>query len=586
MGNRFIARVARHTETRTDSGAAFKESLAEQPNLAVLWDRAGLTVAVEDVRALRCGDHGIILGTLFRRGDLHALTELAPGEAAAIVESRGQHLIEAYWGPYIAFLQDAASGHTILRAPWGELPAYRYDRDEEVFIASDVGLLTAYAGYRPAIDWDAVLAHLAHGHVQHTTTCLKGIESLPGGERLCFTDHHETRDMLWSPWTYTAQARQTATADEATRLIRDTTLSSVGARASQFRQVLLTLSGGLDSSIVAACLKGAKASFSGITLVTRDPVGDERHYAGQTSAFLEFPFIASLRDVTRVEVGTSGAKGRPYPCVHGFLVESMRLAQEAADQSSAKVIFNGSGGDSVFCSLRSGAPAADRLLVEGWGRGFVRTVRDISLLAPASMVEVLRDALARAWFGKPAFRLRPQLDFLTREARARINAQPDHPWLPVPPKVLPGRARHAWMLAYSKAYVESLDPCSALPVVAPSSASPLSKPACPFRAGCGSTTVSIAWLPGRLSRAPAPRNSRPPFERNTQQLHLRNLRGPSRGHKIGTLGGTIGQRGTDRAGRHPADSRVPVPPDEGSVERILNFLDVEAWAASWLDSAR
>lgn len=106
--------------------------------------------------------------------------------------------------------------------------------------------------------------------------------------------------------------------------------------------------------------------------------------------------------------------------------------------------------------MQSGAPVPDRLLAEGIGKGFLSTLTDISRSAPPSILAVLRDALARAWFGKPAFRHRPRFDLLIEKARCLATMKPPHPWFSAPPTIPPGEAFHIWGLAFFKSYAESL----------------------------------------------------------------------------------------------------------------------------------
>ena len=72
---------------------------------------------------------GVVLGTLFARSQ-EGISRPAPkalGEAdsRAILDSDGRHLIESFWGRYVAFLHDDGAAATwVLRDPSGGLPCY------------------------------------------------------------------------------------------------------------------------------------------------------------------------------------------------------------------------------------------------------------------------------------------------------------------------------------------------------------------------------------------------------------------------------------------------------------------------------
>lgn len=595
MAQRFIARIvpAQRPDTvcpdyagRDDTcRSVFKARLSEIDGMTMIKDREDLTVAAQGCGLRACGDHGIILGTLFRHGEQHRVGDLSLAERDAIIAGKGQHLIEAFWGPYIAFLDHPSCGLSVLRAPWGDLPCYSYRRDDVIFLASDIELLTRCAAYQPMVAWPEVIEHLVHGPYQHKTTCLAGIGQLPGGERWTFgkDQHEDITQTLWSPWAFAAHERQITDADAASALIRQTTLDCIGARASQFEDLLVTLSGGLDSSIVAASLARQQASVSAMTLVTRDAIGDEHDHAARVSDMLGMALTSCLRDVSKVDVSRSGAKGRPFPCVHGFFMESMRLADKAATTQGAQAIFNGGGGDSLFCSMQSGAPAADRLLAEGPGRGFLRSLDDMSRLAPASIPAVLRDAVARAWLGKPAFRLRPHFELLTERGKSLASTRLDHPWLSIPSGMPPGKALHVWLLADFKAYVENLDPQSTVPIVAPLLSQPLVE-AC-------LSVPSWMWFERGLNRMVARRAFAGLLPPETLSRRSKGTPGSFIFEIFETHCGAIramlvqGQLARQELIDLPGVLRIlddPRPPGHDSLERILDFLDVEAWATSWV----
>lgn len=582
MGQRYIVRIASNRHGDGGQSAAFRAGLSELSTLAIHDDQPNFTIAFEGNQPLRCGHNGLILGTLFRRNEQRAVSVLTEVEQEAIVASRGQNLIEHYWGPYVAIFTPPDGGILLVRAPWGDLPCYRFVGNNEIFLSSDVDLVVACAGYRPSVAWEAIIRQLAHGLSHPDTTCLEGIEQLAGGERYSLIGASEQREILWSPWTFAGRGRSITAPDEASALIRDTALRCIGARASQFEHVMVTLSGGLDSSIVAASLAAQQSGVSAMTLVTRDAIGDERHHAHRVSEALGFLLTDHLRDVASIDVRHSGARGRPFPCVPAFFVESMRLADETASQRGAQAIFNGGGGDTVFCSMQSGAPAADRLLVEGLGTGFLRTTNAISDLASASIPAVLRDAFARAWLGKPAYRHRPRFDFFTDAARALAGTEPLHPWFVPPPCSLPGKALHVWELAFFKAYAESLDPCRTIPIVAPLLSQPLIE-ACLsipswlwFEAGLNRMVARRAFAgllpPDILSRRSKGTPSSFSFEiLETHRPAIRDM----------LVEGHLARRGLIDMPALLAILESPRPVSEAIVERVLAFLDVEAWAASW-----
>jgi asparagine synthase (glutamine-hydrolysing) len=78
---------------------------------------------------------------------------------------------------------------------------------------------------------------------------------------------------VWSPWDHTKPG-PFATFDEAAQALRDALLHCVPALVPATGKIVLQLSGGLDSSIIAAALATAERRFSAVTFATRAADGD------------------------------------------------------------------------------------------------------------------------------------------------------------------------------------------------------------------------------------------------------------------------------------------------------------------------
>src|SRR3546814_1569831 len=86
------------------------------------------------------------------------------------------------------------------------------------------------------------------------------------------------------------------------RRLRDTARYSVRTRRPTSDGMLLLLSGGVDSSIVAACLAHAGCAFDCLTLVTANPSGDERSYARLAAESVGAALVERMREIGRAHV--------------------------------------------------------------------------------------------------------------------------------------------------------------------------------------------------------------------------------------------------------------------------------------------
>ena len=540
-----------------------------------------LHVATSQDRPLRTGDQGVILGRLFEREE-RAVGQLEPDAANCLASEIVQRLCEAYWGHYVCLVQHPdGEGISVFRAPLGALPCFMVGFAGGLAIASDVDLLIACGLFRPAIDWDEVLRHLMVRDLVWPETCLSGLRELRGGQKLSLSRSGQDIEDVWSPAVFAKRDKLIRDPDTAARTVRETVCSSVASLASGEAGILLMLSGGLDSSLLASALTRQDVPVTCITFVTGDATGDERRYARQVCSALGLPLVEGWRNLAGIDVSRSDASELPRPTERMFFQESRRLCEEAAADAGATAIFNGGGGDNIFCSLRSGAPAADRLLTGG--TGFLSTVRNLSRLTEESSPAVMADAVRRAWFGKPALRILHDPSLLSPDAVDAAHSRSQHPWLQHADQLLPGSAQHLRLLACAQDIVEGGRLSDRLPMGSPLLSQPLAE-ACLsmaswlwFDAGHnravarhGFADVLPAEVIWRRSKGTPDAFTARIFDAN--RLKLREILSQ----------GELVRRGLVDLPAILAVIKDRRPVHGHAFRRVLQLADVEAWAADWI----
>jgi len=523
-------------------------------------------------------DGGLIVGPIFDRRHPGPVGTLAPEDQAKIRASQGRRLTETFWGGYVAFLR-TDEGIDLLRAPLGDLACLFVHQAPRTWIASDIALLKR-TGMAPfATDWSMIAQHLAWPYLRGSWTCLEKVMALPSGHMLQSRNARLCMAPLWSPWSFTDHARCLTRDDHVERILRAVT-NSVATLAGHWGRPVLLLSGGLDSSILAATLARHDADL--LTLYTRDPIGDERAYAAQVAHHIGKPLIEALRQVSEIQPLRSAAAGLPWPARRLFEQETMRQVDIAAAAHGAAALMTGGGGDNVFCALQSAAPVADRLLVEGPGPGMLGTAREISALASVPMPTVLRSALARAMPWARRSVARPDHAYLSEEAKARAGANPPaHPWLTPPPRPLPGVAGHIRLLALAQSFSEGRDPAATIPTILPLLAQPVVEAclAVPswlwFEKGRNRALARRAFAP-HLPRAIVERRSKgtpDSFQGEIFEHHHATLRDM-------LLGGALADQGLIDLPRLTRVFSGPVPMAPPDIGSLLRLVDVEAWLRS------
>lgn len=438
----------------------------ETPSLSVAY--TGPAVRLEQPhRAL------LILGDAFGSLGADRLEGMPDERLQRVWESEGRDLIDSLWGRFIAFISDdSVSSPSVLREPSAGQPCYYVAREGLIFVASDVQLLTECAGLRPSIDLTEVAGHLLFNQLRRPRTCLIGVDELLGGHRLAIEHGQPKVEQIWSPWRYADRAASIKDDGEASSRLRETIQGCVQSLASPYRRVILSLSGGLDSSIVAACLATARPKLTCLTMATHEANGDERLFARSAAEAAGAPLIEFFETEEWVDLERCDAAHLPRPISRAFNQSIDRANRQAADQVGADAFFGGAGGDNVFCFLQSAAPIADCLLDwqfdEAW-----RTAQNIGALAGVSTYAALHKSFARAWLRSPGFQWRPDLSFLPPGVAELSPELRQHPWLEAPPDAYPGKAGHIASIMNIQNHLEGFARERDRPVVAPLMAQPI-----------------------------------------------------------------------------------------------------------------
>ena len=545
--------------------------------LKVIVKSPGLLLLAQNCPAFSYGPNaGALLGTIFPKSSRERASGIPRDKTAQALTQKG--LIDAYWGDYVAFVSDQERGRmSVIRAPFGNLPCYYRDVDGSAVLASDLDLLTACSGEEPKCDWEMLGYFLAMSELRHERTCIAGVHELLGGTVMTAGEDHVHITCCWSPWTYGLSAHDHEITRERTAQLRETADRCIRAVTGQYGHVLAMLSGGLDSSIMVNCLGRSGARLSCLTLVTEDPLGDERAFARLAAKAADAPLVEAMRRLEDVDIQRSAASHLPRPVARAFAQASSRLACEVAAQTGAQAIFDGGGGDNLFCSLQSVAPVADRLLTSGPGVRAWSSACDMARLAQTSVWTVARRAMRRAWFPERAVPWRGDPRFLRSETVALAERLLGHRWLDVPGRALPGKTAHIALLAAAENQWEV--PYGALPAHAPLMAQPLvelclSIPSwCWCRDGRNRAVARIAFagrvpqrvLDRRLKGTPAG------FMAALFTLHRSTIRDM-------LLGGALVAKGLVDSGRLETALAGEAPFKGHDYVRIMRMVDVEAWA--------
>lgn len=516
----------------------------------------------------------LLAGYAFRRGDFAVCDGLDSDEATAVVASQGRWAIDNLWGNYLLGWAGEDGDVHLLRSPVTGPALYHFVPPDDATaigacLFSDLGVARALGFALDRPDAAALDAHLRFPLLRAPSTGLDHVtEILPGD--IATLGASSSSDIAWLPWDHVGHRPRLI---EPARL-RTAVISVVEAWSGRFDRIQLELSGGLDSSIVAACLAGRDA-WRAVNLATPGVSGDERPYARAAAARAGAQLLEIMLPAEPGDPLAPVAKLRARPAGFGLLSSSNAALLGAARDFGADAIFSGAGGDNIFGFIRRIGPVVDAFRFAGPRTG-LKAAGDLADLTGDSIWRALR-LTARRFLARPADWPSDDM-FLTPRFAAPA---PPHPWLEAGHGVSAGQFGYGRALLPIQPFLDGYDRAIALPMISPL----LSQPLVEF----GLSIATWQWCEGGQDRALARRAFAadlpdivrerrtkgrvdslfaPAFDANRARLRDFLLEGWLAG------AGVLDRDAVDQALRRPANALDAV------YIRLLQIADVERWVRS------
>ena len=522
---------------------------------------------------------GTVLGSLFSSQDSRPVHEPNPRLGDEILATRGQRLVDSHWGAWFAIFSDG-EGHWALRDPSAFLPVYFRSVGGVSFYFSDIEAAVELDPVNEMPDPEFLRHWLAFPHLRTARTGVKGVTELLPGTRRTLAYGQASITAVWSPWTFAAADGQIYDFEEAAARVREEAFRTIPAQARGRGRLLLELSGGLDSSVVAASLKADGVAFRSVNFVTRTAEGDERRYAravaeGRSDRHdeiqeMEWPLELGLSDRRMLRPGLSPAVAplHRYFAAHG-------------DEVAAETSLTGAGGDNVFCFVTTAAPVLDAWRRLGPKAALTTTLSDVSDMCACTSWTTVRFALrkaAREWRGAPRWLREP--DFLPA---GNVPEEPEpHPWLDPPLGALPGKREHVMAVMRIQHTIDPEIALSDRPSLHPLIAQPLVELCLRI--------PTWLWVRGGRNRAVARHAFRGLLpdqvldRRGKGRLESMCIRAYQRGRADIAellLGGALREAGLVDPDALEAYLEIEAAPSDVRYFRLFELLSAELWLRSW-----
>lgn len=344
--------------------------------------------------------------------------------------------VRRFWGAYVLLAAPEAGRHSVLRDPSGAVGAYHRHRDGVDLYASDADML-ALGGGELSADLEFITQWLTFPFLRTARTGAVGVEEiLPGTCRR--VDHGSVQTIsVWSPWEHTRPEVAITDFEEAAAALRE-----AGRRLPLLvpdgEDVVVELSGGLDSSVLTAALAAGGCSLRAVTFATRSPDGDERVDARALASAWDIPLLELMAEDAPPRFQPQG-KPSLRPPANAVLRPLQETLERQLGAMGAGLILGGAGGDNVFAFLNTASPALDaarsgRILTA------MLALRDIAELHGCTLWTVAKAAARRARRGNLTGGW-PRDDRVLAPGAGAAAPAP-HPWLTPPRGFLPGTLEH------------------------------------------------------------------------------------------------------------------------------------------------
>ncbi|AYO77280.1 asparagine synthase-related protein [Sphingobium yanoikuyae] len=324
------------------------------------------------------------------------------------------------WGQFVALRHDDRTVE-LYRDPSSGQPCYICRTKDAFYAASSVDLLRRVTDTAFDICRDGIIRALAYRDLRQDRTALRPVEELPPGAAACSASGGFS--YIWQPLKG-VNARPMP-GNEIDYQLKAALLSAVKAQATGARRIMLELSGGLDSSLLALLLAELDIDFAAVTYFSHHRGEDEGGFARAVCASLGRPWCGKELHARDLRLHESAAAHLAWPSARLFTQLFDRLARDAMSELGCDRILSGGGGDGTFCYLQSSAPLLDCL---GNWRTFTQSAnvaRDLAMAHDTTIFEVGWRALRR--LGLPR-RLTWKRDpsFLSRDLRWSLSRRAKH----------------------------------------------------------------------------------------------------------------------------------------------------------------
>ncbi|MDE0973864.1 MAG: asparagine synthase (glutamine-hydrolyzing) [Candidatus Nanopelagicales bacterium] len=276
----------------------------------------------------------------------HSFTSTSDMEVVPhLIEAHGLDGISRLRGMFALVVSDKEMNAVhLIRDRMGEKPIIYYRDGNATFFASEQSALIKSKVVPSEIDPGFLSNYLLHGFVPEPHSLVTGVHKVPAGHILSIslTDGSHTLKQYWDPMEFVGSKPLN------TKDLREVIEESIEVSCTSDRPVGISLSGGLDSSLVAALATTHRTELHAFTVGYEANGFDEAAQANEFASKLGIPCHTRYLDTREVAHSFSDIcswRDEPIADIAG---PSIAAVAKMAEEEHVPVLLTGLGGDELF----------------------------------------------------------------------------------------------------------------------------------------------------------------------------------------------------------------------------------------------
>ncbi|ACE06268.1 hypothetical protein Aasi_0901 [Candidatus Amoebophilus asiaticus 5a2] len=361
-----------------------------------------------------------------------------------------ERILERLWGKYVyIYIDEQASQFKICIDPTGQLPLFYYFfPDGNILFSSDIELIFKILSRKTEYNWTYLNSYLLYGNSSAIQTPFQDIYEIPPGCCLKANQKEHKTEPYWDPlYSYKKSAPQDK---DAVNILKTTLRPWV----EPYKHICVSLSGGLDSSSLAYCLKEVKKEDQVLSAVNV--------FHASIKSSNELPYARKVCqetgiNLTEVDMSDSLPFDPPHKKqlinlnkpFHGLLcLRELEVMFDQIPTNNSSIILSGHGSDHIFMRSFPAKALSDYILEKGL-KGSRKPLKNITHFYRETLFSILKEnakSLSSYYFSGRLPKRHPKNSrelppaWVKQESRQQSYPVFMHPiYEELPSKILPGK---------------------------------------------------------------------------------------------------------------------------------------------------